>query len=159
MTNRGPIDQAKVRASRLRHTPTDAEQRLWRHLRNLQIKGFHFRRQVPIGPYVADFAFMAARLIIELDGWRHGNPKNQRHDAIRTAWLKKEGYRVVRIWNNEIDRNINAVMEGIYAELYGGMNTEAFPLKHFRRKRARSETAPARRALRAYPPPAGEGRS
>jgi very-short-patch-repair endonuclease len=158
MTTNDPTDQAKARASRLRHTPTDAEKRLWRRLRNLQIKGSHFRRQVPIGPYVADFACMAARLIIELDGWRHGNQKNQQHDAIRTAWLQEEGYRVLRIWNNEIDRNIYAVMEGIYAELYGGMNAEAFPLKHSRRRRTRSTTAPPRRALRADPPPAGEGK-
>jgi very-short-patch-repair endonuclease len=159
MANRGLADQTKMLAHRLRRAPTDAEKRLWRHLRNLQMKGSHFRRQVPIGPYIADFACMAAHLIIELDGWRHGNPKNQRRDEVRTAWLQKEGYRVVRIWNNEIDRNIAGVMERIYAELYGGMNAEPAPLKHVRRKRSHSATAPPRRAPRADPPPAGEGGS
>jgi very-short-patch-repair endonuclease len=147
----------RLTARRLRRTTTDAEKKLWRHLRNFEIQGSHFRRQVPIGPYIADFGCMAARLLIEVDGWRHGNERNLQRDARRTRWLEQEGFRVIRIWNNEIDKNISGVMERIYAEIYGSMSAESFPLKHPRHKRVRRLTAPPRRALRAGPPPTGEG--
>jgi len=99
---------------------------------------------------------MAARLLIELDGSQHGEHKNKIRDDARTRWLEREGFRLIRIWNNEIVQNIDGVMEKIYAEIYGSPNAELVRLKHLRRKRFRS-TAPPRRALRADPPPAGEG--
>ena len=98
---------------------------------------------------------MAARLLIEVDGWRHGNQESRLRDEARTRWLEKEGFRVIRVWNNEIDKNIAGVMEKIYAEIYGSLSAEPVALRHLRRKRVR--TAPPRRALRAGPPPAGEG--
>jgi len=101
---------------------------------------------------------MAASLLIEVDGWRHGDQRNKLRDEARTRWLEREGFRVIRVWNNEIDQNINGVMEKIYAEIYGSLNLEPVPLKHARHKRAHSRTAPPRRALRAGPPPAGEGK-
>jgi very-short-patch-repair endonuclease len=152
-----PDNGRRLRARRLRQAATDAEKRFWRHLRRFELQGSHFRRQVPIGPYVADFACMAARLLIEVDGWRHGNEGNRLRDETRTRWLEKEGFRVIRIWNNEIEQNIDGVMEKIYAEIYGSLNAEPVRLKHLRRKRMDSPTTPPRRALRADPPPAGEG--
>jgi hypothetical protein len=100
---------------------------------------------------------MAARLLIEVDGWRHGNEGNRLRDETRTRWLEKEGFRVIRVWNNEIDQNIDGVMEKIYAEIYGSLNAEPVRLKHLRRRRLRSSITPPRRALRADPPPSGEG--
>ena len=89
------------------------------HLRKLDLEGSHFRRQVPIGPYVADFACMAARLVIELDGSQHGEDRHKAHDGVRTEWLEKQGYRVLRFWNNDIAKNMDGVMETIYAAIYG----------------------------------------
>jgi very-short-patch-repair endonuclease len=129
-------DTAWLRARKLRRTTTDPEKRLWQKLRRLNLEGSHFRRQVPIGPYIADFACMAARLLIELDGSQHGETKTKIRDDARTRWLEKQGYRVVRVWNNEISNNLNGVMERIYAEIYGSMNAEPRLLKHRRSKRS-----------------------
>ena len=146
----------RLRARQLRHASNDAEKRFWYHLRRFPMQGSHFRRQVPIGPYVVDFACMAAHLIIELDGSQHNEPRNKQRDDVRTRWLEKEGFRVIRVWNNEIINNLDGVMEKIYAEIFGSMSAEPFQLKHLRRRRS-SPGAPPRRALRADPPPAGEG--
>jgi very-short-patch-repair endonuclease len=146
-----------MRARQLRHATNDAERRLWRHLRSLKLQGSHFRRQVPIGPYVADFACMAARLVIELDGSQHGNRENKLRDDARTRWLNEQGFQVFRVWNNEILQNIDGVMKKIYVEIYGSLDAEAFALKRLRRKRSRMPFTPPRRVLRADPPPPGEG--
>ena len=82
-------------AKRLRENTTAAEDILWRRLRRLEIDGTHVRRQVVIGPYVADFACLARRLIIEVDGSQHGNDVNIQRDEARTRWLNSEGYRVL----------------------------------------------------------------
>src|SRR5580698_9312990 len=111
--------KARLRARRLRRNTTDAEKRLWYRLRKLDLDGSHFRRQVPIGPYIADFACMAARLVIEIDGSQHADDKRQQYDELRTRWLAKEGYRVLRFWNNDITRNMVGVKETIYAAIYG----------------------------------------
>ena len=158
--HKGPIAKVRpARARRLRHATNDAEKRLWRHLRRLTLQGSHFRRQVPIGPYVVDFACLAAQVLIELDGSQHGKDANKLRDQTRTRWLQKEGYRVLRLWNNEIVGNIDGVMERIYTELYGSLNAEPFRLKHIRRQRIRSPITPPRRisSIRADPPPPGEG--
>jgi very-short-patch-repair endonuclease len=85
MVSSDEVDRAPLlKARRLRHAATDAEKRLWRRLRKFEIEGSHSRRQVPIGPYVADFACMAARLLIEVDGWRHGNQESRLRDEART---------------------------------------------------------------------------
>lgn len=143
----------RATARRLRADQTGAEMMLWKHLRRLETDGSHFRRQVPIGSYVVDFACMASRLVIELDGSQHGEESNKQRDDIRTRWLQSEGYRVLRFWNNDITSNLDGVLETIYAALYGSRDAEASPLKHFRRVK----TTPPRRALRADPPPPGEG--
>jgi very-short-patch-repair endonuclease len=87
------------RARGLRHNMTDAEHALWRILRNRQFKGTKFRRQVPIGSYIADFVCYNARLIIEADGGQHAESA---YDAVRDAWFETQGFRVLRFWNNDI---------------------------------------------------------
>jgi very-short-patch-repair endonuclease len=154
MAERRPIDSfRRATARRLRANSTAAEVLLWRELRKLEIRGTHFRRQVPIGPYVADFACMASRLVIEVDGSQHGEVPNKARDNKRTNWLEAEGYRVLRFWNNDITQNPAGVLDVIYVALYGSRDGEPKMLKH-RRKRG---ITPPRRALRADPPPPGEG--
>jgi very-short-patch-repair endonuclease len=97
------------RARRLRKNLTDAERRLWSKLRRRQLDGFRFRRQVPLGPYFVDFLCIEERLIIEVDGGQHA--VEQAADAKRTAWLKGEGFRVVRFWNNDVLANADGVIE------------------------------------------------
>jgi very-short-patch-repair endonuclease len=110
-----PISDFKRKAAiALRANTTIAEDILWRHLRRLDVKGSHFRRQVPIGPYVADFACLKERLIIEVDGSQHGDDINSRRDGDRTRWLNSEGYRVMRFWNNDVMSKTEAVMGAIH---------------------------------------------
>jgi len=122
---------------------------LWKRLRTIETEGTHFRRQVPIGPYVADFACLAARLVIELDGSQHNTEGRRVKDQVRTRWLESEGYRVIRFWNNDLVHNIDGVLETVYAALYGSRDAEPLPLKH-RRHRRRHPT-PAREARRPSP--------
>ena len=96
----------------MRAAPTDAERKLWWHLRHrLAVPDTHFRRQVRLGPYIVDFASHNARLIIEVDGGQHSEQSVA--EAKRTACLKSEGYRVLRFWNNDVLRNIDGVLEAI----------------------------------------------
>lgn|SRR5579864_330761 len=146
-------DITHLRAHQLRRNTTEVEKKLWRHLRRLDLDGSHFRRQVPIGPYIADFACMAARLLIEIDGAQHAEDRKKVHDGARTRWLEKEGYRVLRFWNNDITKNIDDVMEAVYAALHGSLSAEPAPLKHQRRGRRGSShlPTPARSARRPSP--------
>ena len=112
---RKPISDFKRKTAKgLRANATTAEQILWRHLRRLDVKGSHFRRQVAIGPYIADFACLAERLIVEVDGSQHGDDEGLRRDDIRTRWLQSEGYRVIRFWNNDVMSRTDAVLEAIH---------------------------------------------
>src|SRR6516225_9340079 len=95
-----PIGGAHERARALRREMTQAETKLWRMLRSRQIEGHRFRRQVPLGCYIADFVCHEARLIVELDGGQH-DPLSQQ-EADRSRFLQSEGYRVVRFWNDEV---------------------------------------------------------
>ena len=123
-------------AKRLRANETAAEAALWRHLRRLDVKGSHFRRQVAIGPYIADFACLSAKLVIEIDGSQHGTNEGLRRDFVRTRWLNDEGYRVLRFWNNDVMSKTTAVLETI---------------------RQAIETTPPRLPSAGDPPPRGEG--
>jgi very-short-patch-repair endonuclease len=91
-----------LRARTLRATMTDAERRLWSVLRSRRLQGYKFRRQRPIGPFIADFACIEHRLVVEADGGQHLEGE---YDARRTAWLEARGWRVLRFWNNEILAN------------------------------------------------------
>ena len=98
----------RANARRLRNDPIRQERRLWRKLRELdRVLGTHFRRQAPVGPYVADFAEFGRRLVIEVDGGGHGGPRDQERDA----WFAGEGFAVLRFWNAEVDGNIEGVMQ------------------------------------------------
>lgn len=114
---RAPVPRLKVseRARSLRRDGTEAERRLWRALRNRQLVGVKFRRQVAIGPYFADFACIAKKLVVELDGGQHAD--NKRLDDARTRSLAAQGYRVLRIWNNEVIENIEGVLGTIRSAL------------------------------------------
>lgn len=98
----------------LRRSLTDVERRLWKALRSAQLADYKFRRQHPIGPYVADFACLSARMVVELDGGQHNESA---HDAVRDAYLRAEGWRVLRFWNNEANTNIEGVLMQILLEL------------------------------------------
>jgi very-short-patch-repair endonuclease len=92
---------------------------------------------VPIGPYVADFACMAARLVIEVDGSQHGDAVVKVYDDARTQLLEREGYRVIRFWNNDLIENIEGVLETIHAALHGSRDSDPGMLRHKRRKKSR----------------------
>jgi len=94
---------------------TGAEVRLWNRLRGEQIEGYRFRRQVPMGPYVIDFACLKARLVIEVDGSQHRDAF-EREDR-RTAWLASRGFRVMRFWNTDVLQRTEGVLESIRAAL------------------------------------------
>ena len=108
-------DMIRSRARALRKNPTDAENKLWLHLRLRQIEGYKFRRQQPIGIYIVDFACMEEKLIVELDGGQHSERINC--DSRLTAWLRSQGYRVLRFWNNEVLENIEVVLDVIFRAL------------------------------------------
>lgn len=103
----------KDRARELRRKSTDAEQRLWNCLRNRQLGGAKFRRQVPIDRYVADFLCQDSRLVVEADGGQH----SEERDAARTAYLEAQGFRVIRFWNHDILENIDGVLDRIAEEM------------------------------------------
>lgn len=104
----------KEHLRQLRREMTDAERLLWRNLRAHRLLGEKFRRQHPLGRYVVDFVHLGARLIIEADGGQHnGDPQ----DVERDAWLREQGYRVLRFWNSEIFENTVGVLERILIEI------------------------------------------
>ena len=92
---------------------TEAEARLWRIIRNRQIGGIKFSRQVPIGPYIADFAAWMPRLVIELDGDTH---TDQARDARRTVQIEQQGYRVIRFSNQDVTTNPEGVASVILGD-------------------------------------------
>ena len=98
-------------AKQLRTNQTDAERRLWYHLRAHRFMGLKFKRQKPLGPYIVDFICMERRIIIELDGGQHA--EQLPYDQHRDAWLTKQGYTVLRFWNNEVMQELEAVLEKI----------------------------------------------
>ena len=100
-------DQARL----LRKDPSDAERKLWEKLRRRQLRGAKFRRQYPIGPYIADFCCVERGLVIELDGGQHAG--NVERDQARTQLIERTGYRVIRFWNEEVLTAIASVLERI----------------------------------------------
>jgi very-short-patch-repair endonuclease len=98
-------------ARSLRKRMTSHEVKLWVQLRLLD-EG-HFRRQVPIGPYIVDFAEKSGKLVIELDGSQHAEEPHVAKDAVRDQYLKNKGYRVLRFWNAEVDSNMGGVIDTI----------------------------------------------
>jgi very-short-patch-repair endonuclease len=104
---------------------TDAEQKLWRHLRSLLGKEFHFRRQATIGPYFVDFACHKRRIVIEVDGSQHMARAGA--DAARTAFLESRGYRVLRFWNNDVPQQTEGVLAAIHEALHEDRGSSPHP--------------------------------
>jgi very-short-patch-repair endonuclease len=111
-------------ARNLRNQPTDAEQRLWLHLRASRFEGVKFTRQHPIGDFIADFACRSLRLAIELDGGQHSDSLSE---ANRTRIIEAHGYRVIRFWNNEVLGNMDGVLQVIAAEIAIARNQTPLP--------------------------------
>jgi very-short-patch-repair endonuclease len=110
-----PYDQRlKGRARSLRANLTNAEQCLWARLRRKQILGVQFYRQKPIGNYIADFYAPAARLVVEVDGSQHFEPRQAEHDRRRDAYLKQLGLRVLRYTDRQVLLELDSVAEEIF---------------------------------------------
>jgi very-short-patch-repair endonuclease len=111
-TDLGASSNQRSRARTMRAAPTDAELRLWRLLRDRRLNGFKFRRQVPLGPYIVDFLCVGAKLIVEVDGSQHAESPR---DNVRDGYLERQGWKVLRFWNNEVVQNREGVLETIFA--------------------------------------------
>jgi len=107
----------KSNTRRLRRDQTTAEQQLWSHLRDRQLAGYKFRRQVPLGAFIVDLACYDSRLVIELDGGQHSDAAQDAKDRARTAWLQSRGFRVLRFWNHEVQEDIDGVLTRILEAL------------------------------------------
>jgi very-short-patch-repair endonuclease len=147
--------QTRANARKLRAEMTRQERLIWPRLRELNtMAGTHFRRQAPIGPYIADFADLGLRLVIEADGGGHGRVRDERRDL----WLNGQGFTVLRFWNPEIERNLDGVMQLV---LDAVMPLTEAPPPHPSPTRGEGGAEPAAlcRASdpKASPPPRGEG--
>ncbi len=107
MSNENNLSNAKA----LRTNQTDAELRLWYHLRAHRFMDLKFKRQKPMGCYIVDFVCVERRLIIEIDGGQHA--EQAEYDQRRDMWLRNEGYTVLRFWNNEVLQQLEGVLEQI----------------------------------------------
>jgi very-short-patch-repair endonuclease len=105
---------ARGRARALRARMTDAERKLWYALRDRRFAQFKFRRQVPVGPFIADFICFEARLVVEVDGGQHAESLQ---DKRRDRWFAANGFHVLRFWNNEVLSNLEGVMTLVAQEL------------------------------------------
>jgi very-short-patch-repair endonuclease len=136
LTDEGAAGRSLTFAKQLRKDMTEAEGKLWSALRGRRFENFKFRRQVPIGKYIADFICQDCKLIVEVDGQQHDGSE---HDKVRDAYLTSVGYRVVRFWNPDI----YVALDGTLLAILDALN----------------ETPHPSRAARATPSPArGEGR-
>lgn len=101
------------RARILRKDDTEAERRLWEMLRNRRLGRFKFVRQLSIGPYIADFACRGCKLIVEVDGATHGTDAEVSYDERRSAYLREQGYQILRFWNNDVYAGLPNVCDAI----------------------------------------------
>ncbi|WNP35792.1 endonuclease domain-containing protein [Enterobacter kobei] len=113
-----------LHARALRKNMTSQERKLWYLLRDRRFAGYKFRRQLPLGRFVVDFACWQAKLVIELDGGQHS--ENVDYDELRTLWLARHGWRVVRFWNNDLD-NVEGVLMAITAALKQAPHPDPLP--------------------------------
>lgn len=111
MSMRDP--EAVERSKHLRQGMTPPERKLWYRLNNRQVDGIKFRRQAPVGPYIADFLSHDAKLVVELDGDTHAGDGAALHDEWRTQFLQERGFRVIRFWNSDVREDLDYVVERI----------------------------------------------
>lgn len=128
----------------LRAGATDAERRLWSKLRSRSLVGAKFRRQVPFPPYTVDFCCFEAKLIVEVDGSQHADSKR---DAVRTRRLERDGFTVIRFWNNDVLTNTDGVLEAIMSRL--NVREASFAPEPVRPSRHRSTGAGSRKRVMA----------
>ncbi len=102
-----------LRARFLRNNMTRHEVKLWSQLKHFNARGYHFRRQAPIAGYIVDFVEKTQRLVIEVDGSQHSTDEGLAYDQHRDARLASLGYRVMRVWNSDIDSNLSGVIDSI----------------------------------------------
>ena len=114
--NRHYLRKSLNNAKDLRSNQTDCENILWNNIRAKMLNNIKFRRQVPIGKYIVDFINLQTKLIIELDGSQHIEEKNIEYDNIRKNFLNKNGYTIIRFFNNEIIENLDNVLNVIVEE-------------------------------------------
>jgi very-short-patch-repair endonuclease len=112
---RSATKESRKFAKTLRRKMTNAEVILWSRLR--RHPAYKFRRQHPIGPYIADFACMTARVIVEVDGATHGTDAQREHDRVRSTYMKRQGWRIVRVWNDDVYKRLNDVLDLIEDEI------------------------------------------
>ena len=104
------LPSTRANARRMRNEPTSHERLVWGKLREInRMLGTHFRRQAPIGRYIADFAEFGRRIVVEIDGGQHGGA----WDTERDAWLVGQGFRVLRFWNSDVGENLDGVAQVI----------------------------------------------
>lgn len=112
------LNLAKKQYARdLRKNQTDVEKLLWYRLRNRQIADSKFKRQQVIEDYIVDFVNFDKKIIVELDGGQHNTETNIEYDRKRTEYLEKNGFKVLRFWNNEVTKNMEGVLERIHEEV------------------------------------------
>ena len=134
----GIAPQTRAQARRLRAGMTPQERQFWTRLRELnRMLGTHFRRQAPVGPFIADFAEFQHRLVIEADGGGHGGVK----DTARDDWFAAQGFRVLRVWNNEVRGNVEGVMQMVLDALEVGGPPPPSPPHEGEGSRSRSSVA------------------
>ncbi len=155
MTGIHPV--IRQRARKLRAEMTPQERQLWARLRELnRMLGLNFRRQAPVGPFIADFADLGRRLVIEVDGGQHGGERDQRRDD----WLQTQGFRVLRFWNPEVSGNIEGVMQQVLDAMEGAPLADTPPPPPSPTRGEGGTDIPASRETAqpdASPPPRGEG--
>ena len=132
----------RTRARQLRKNPTDAERLLWQKLRFWRVDGCKFRRQQPLGNFIVDFVWLEKRLFIEVDGGQHAECVD--YDAGRDAWLRKQGFVVLRFWNNDVLKNIDGVLEVIAKNLQSTPFLNPSPQGGRRLRTRRNTSSPSR---------------
>ncbi|OLP44799.1 hypothetical protein BJF95_06765 [Rhizobium oryziradicis] len=116
--------KTRTRAQTLRRELTKAEQEMWDLLRDFRPRGARFRRETPIGPYIADFAWLSAKIIIEVDGHSHETNDGRRHDKQRDAWLRSQGFKVLRFDNDQVLDNSDYIFITLEAAISRFLKSE-----------------------------------
>ncbi|MDE2384119.1 MAG: endonuclease domain-containing protein [Alphaproteobacteria bacterium] len=105
--------ELRAKARQLRKSMTHEEVKLWLQLKFLNKRGAHFRRQVPLDGYILDFADFKFRIIIEVDGSQHSEPEAEQRDRYRDRHFEAAGFRILRFWNFQINREMDGVIGAI----------------------------------------------